>query len=123
MAYHLSNLSHFLPTGFHHLHVPSRKLMARACTCRAPRLHEDWAIVTVNQLPLNEMVFANVREVIHEFLVHRRHVRIRDIQKSHLGQALIRFEHIYDRDNFVAQSSHPYGDVTFSFTKHDEGRN
>jgi hypothetical protein len=97
--------------------------MVRACTRRAPRLHEDWAIVTVNPLPLNEMVFANVRDILHEFLVYHRRVRIRDIQKSHLGQALIWFEHIYDRDSFVAQSPHPYGDVTFSFTKHDEGRN
>jgi hypothetical protein len=76
--------------------------MARACTHRASYLHEVWAIVTVNPLPLNEMVFANDGEVLHEFLIHHRQVHIRDIQKSHLGQALIRVEHIYDQDNFVA---------------------
>jgi hypothetical protein len=77
----------------------------------------------VNPLPLNEMHFANVREVIHEFIVHHRRVRIRDIQKTHLGQALVCFEHIYDRDSFVALSPHPYEDVTLSFTKQNEGRN
>jgi hypothetical protein len=32
-------------------------------------------------------------------------------------------KHIYDRDNLIAQSPHPYQDVTFSFVKHNEGRN
>jgi hypothetical protein len=48
---------------------------------------------------------------------HQRHPKI------HLGQALVYFEHIYDRDSFVALSPRPYGDVTLSFTKHNEGRN
>jgi hypothetical protein len=105
------------------LEVQGRRLMARACTRRAMLTHEDWAIVCINPLPVDEVHFPNVREVIHEFLVHDRRVCIRDIQKSHLGQALVRFEHIYDRDDFIAQSTHPYGDVTFTFTKHNNGRN
>jgi hypothetical protein len=36
---------------------------------------------------------------------------------------LVRFENIYDRDNYIAWSPHPYGDVTFTFVKHNEGRN
>jgi hypothetical protein len=43
------------------------------------------------------------------------------MQKSHLAQALVRFEHIYDRDNLITHSPHPYGDVYFSFLKHNEG--
>jgi hypothetical protein len=35
----------------------------------------------------------------------------------------VRFDHIYDRDNLIAQCPLPYGDVAFTFTKHNEGRN
>jgi hypothetical protein len=74
-------------------------------------------------LPQNEVHFPNVRDVFHEFLVHHRRTQVRDIHKTHLGYAFVRFEHIYDRDNYIARSPHPYGDVTFTFVKHDEGRN
>jgi hypothetical protein len=108
------------------LHVeglPGRKMMVKACTRWAMLTHEDWAIVTINPLPADEVLFHNVREVVHEFLVHHRRLRIRDIQKPHLGQAMVRFEHIYDKDNMIAQGPQPYGDVSFSFTRHNEGRN
>jgi hypothetical protein len=36
---------------------------------------------------------------------------------------LVRFEHIYDRDNYVACSPRPYGDVQLTFVKDNEGRN
>jgi hypothetical protein len=35
----------------------------------------------------------------------------------------VRFEHIYDRDNLIAQSPLPYGDITLFFVKHNKGRN
>lgn len=50
-------------------------------------------------------------------------VQIRDIQKTHLGHALVQFVHIYDHDRLISQSPHPYGDVYFSLSKHNEGRN
>jgi hypothetical protein len=84
----------------------------RACTRRAMPTHEDWVIVCIDPLPENDVHFPNIRDVIHEFLVHHRRVCIRDIQKTHLGQVLVRFDHIYDRDNLIAQRPLPYGDVT-----------
>jgi hypothetical protein len=77
----------------------------------------------IDPLPQHQAHFAAIRDVANEFLLQHKRVRIREIQKSHLGQALVRFEHIYDRDNMIAQSPHPYGDVAFSFVKHNEGRN
>jgi hypothetical protein len=64
-----------------------------------------------------------VHEVVHEFLEEHMNVRIRDIQESQLGQALVHFENIFDRDLLVNNSPHPYGGVDFSLVKHNEGRN
>jgi hypothetical protein len=123
MSYQTVDPTPFMPRGFQRLEVQGRKLMVRACTRRAMLTHEDWAIVCIDPPPENEVHFSNVKDVIHEFLVHHIWVCIRDIQRSHLGQALVRFEHIYDRDNLIAQSQLPYGDITLSFVKHNEGRN
>jgi hypothetical protein len=97
--------------------------MVRACTHWAMATHEDWAIVNIQPLPQEEALFPNVREILHEFLVHPRRIHIRDIQRTHLGLALVRFEHIYDRDNHFALNPLSYGDVSISITKHYEGRN
>jgi hypothetical protein len=80
-------------------------------------------IINIAPMPMDEVHFPNARDVIHEFLVYQRMVRIRDIQKTHLEQALVRFDYIYDRDNLIAQSPLTYGDFAITFTKHNEGRN
>jgi hypothetical protein len=97
--------------------------MARFVVKREQSIHEEWTILSIELLPLCEVIFANIREVSLEFLVQHKRVQIRDIQKTHLGQALVQFVHIYDRDRLISQSPHAYGDVFFSFTKHNEGRN
>jgi hypothetical protein len=123
MAYQTVDPAPFMPWGFQRIEVQGRKILVRACTRRVMLPREDWAIVCIDPLPENEVHFPNVRDVIHEFLIHHRRVRIRDIQRTHLGQALVRFEHIYGRDNLIAQSPLPYGDVTLSFVKHNDGHN
>jgi hypothetical protein len=50
-------------------------------------------------------------------------VSVREIQPSHLGQALVRLVHVHDRDNLVYNSPFNYGDVQISFAKHNEGWN
>jgi hypothetical protein len=50
-------------------------------------------------------------------------IRIRDIQRSHLGQALVRFAQVHDRDLLVNHSPHPYGGVEFTVVRHNQGRN
>jgi hypothetical protein len=91
--------------------------MSRAVSCRAPQSHEDYAILFIDPLLQHQVHFADIRDVANEFLLQHKRVRIREIQKSHLGQALVHFERIYDWDNLIAQSPHPYGDVSFSFVK------
>lgn len=85
--------------------------------------NEDLAIVTFNPLPGNEMQFGAVRAVLRDFLCFERPTDFLDIQPTHLGQALVKFVHAYSRDVLVAESPHVFGDVTVSFSKHNEGRN
>jgi hypothetical protein len=123
MAFQTADPQPFMPRGFHRLEVQGRKHMARVVARREPYVNEDWAILSIEPLPQALVIFASVREVSLEFLIQHKRLQIRDIQRSHLGQALVRFVHIYDRDRLITQSPHPYGDVFFSFTKHNEGRN
>jgi hypothetical protein len=70
-----------------------------------------------------EVHFTNIREVDLEFLQQHKSVHIRDIQWIHLGQDFVGFEHVYDLNNLIAQSPHPYGDVYAPLVKHNEGGN
>jgi hypothetical protein len=82
---------------------------------------------TLQYYPLShsqdEVIFANIREASLEFLTQHKRIQIRGIQRSHLGQDLVCFVHIYDRDHLITQSPHPCYDVLFSFTNNNEGRN
>jgi hypothetical protein len=54
-----------------------------------PRTHEDYAIVSIDPIPNHPMNFPAIRGVIEEFLVEHMHVVVRNIQPSHMGQALV----------------------------------
>ncbi|KAJ1261734.1 hypothetical protein BS78_09G053800 [Paspalum vaginatum] len=90
---------------------------------RAPRVNEDIAIVHFDPLPPNQVHFGTVREILQEYLVDVRGLRIKDIQPSPLGQAYVQFYHVYDRDHLVLNGPQQYGDITLRFECHDEDRN
>lgn len=50
-------------------------------------------------------------------------VQTRSIQHSHLGQALIQFARVPDRDTLVLNSPHQFDNVCISFVRHNQGRN
>jgi hypothetical protein len=51
-------------------------------------------------------------------------VRVRDIQPTHLGQALVQFVHAHDKDCMVNNSLHPYGGgVNFHLVRYNQGIN
>jgi hypothetical protein len=64
-----------------------------------------------------------VREVVEELFEEHMNVWIRDVQPTHLGQALVRFENIFDRDLLMNNSPHPYGGVNFNVVGHNATRN
>jgi hypothetical protein len=69
------------------------------------------------------MHFCPVHDVIWEFLEDHMRVGIRDVQPMHLGQGLVRFVHIFDRDGLINSSPHQFGDVQISLVRHDRGHN
>jgi hypothetical protein len=96
--------------------------MARSVVRSAQAMHEDFTIVSIPPLPMQPLIFGPMQEVIHEFLGHLW-VHVREIQPTHLGQALVRFANAHYRDLMVNNSPHPYGDVLLDFGHHDQGRN
>jgi hypothetical protein len=102
MAFQRADPRPFVPPGFHHQELHHRATMARAIMRPAPRIHEDYDIVSID--PNHQLHFPAVREVIDEFLVQHMHVGIQDIQPTHLVQGLVRFDNLFDRDLLVANS-------------------
>jgi len=104
--------------------IPNRAMMVRAVAGRRLRpRNEDLAIATISPLPGNPLHFLMVEEILREFLKQYRRTRIRAVQPTHQGQAFVQFELEHDRDRFLIESPHAYGDVHISFVRHNQGRN
>jgi hypothetical protein len=57
-----------------------------------------------------------------DFLASAR-VGFKSVQKCPFGQAYVQVAHLRDRDMLVDNSPHVFGDISISFTKHNEGIN
>jgi hypothetical protein len=84
------------------------------------RHHEEYAIATINAMPEGEVHFANIHDVLEDFLANNARAGVRSIQKCPFGQAYVRFVHLRDRDRLVQHSPHVFDDITISFAKHNE---
>jgi hypothetical protein len=103
--------------------VLHREVMARSVTRRLPPLHEDWAIINIQPLPDHEVTFPVVRDVVRKYLVEHRRLGVRDIQRSHLGQVLVQFSSVLERDNLVLLGPQNYLDATFTALRHNDAWN
>jgi hypothetical protein len=119
MVFHRVDLVSFLPHDFVAQQVDHWEIMVRTVTRPQPTTH-DWGIVLVQPLLEHEVNFHIFDDIIREYLVGFRNVQVRSIQRSHLGQALVRFRFASDRDNSVAMG--PQQALGFSFTviRHNE---
>jgi hypothetical protein len=115
--------SSFIPNGFQAIEVQHRELMAQVVLRHSQETHEDFAIVTIHPIPDNVLQFDAVHEVVQEFMEEHMDIRIRDIQPSHLGQALVQFNRAHDRDLLINLRPDPYGGVNFHLERHNQGRN
>jgi hypothetical protein len=86
-------------------------------------MHEDWAIINIHPLPEHEVLFPAVRDVIREYLVEHQRIRVRDIQRSHLGEVLVQFHSVLERDNLVLLGPQQYLDATFTALRHNDAWN
>jgi hypothetical protein len=123
MAFQRADPRPFTLHGFQALQVQHCVMMVRVVAHRPQATHEDYGIVTIHSLPDNALQFAAVREVVEEFLEEHMNIRIHDIQRTHLGKALVRFAQVHDRDLLVNHSPHPYGGIEFTIVRHNQGRN
>jgi hypothetical protein len=123
MAYMRVDPEPFLPPGFSATMVLHREVMARLVTRHLPPMHEDWAIINIQPLPEHEVIFPAVRVVVREYLVEHRRLGVRDIQRSHLGQVLVQFNSVLDRDNLVLLGPQQYLDATFTAQRHNDAWN
>jgi hypothetical protein len=86
-------------------------------------MHEDWAILNIQPLPDHAVLFPAVRDVVREYLVEHRRLGVRDIQRSHLGQVLVQFYSVLERDNLVLLGPQQYLDATFTTLRHNDAWN
>jgi hypothetical protein len=86
-------------------------------------MHEDWAIINIHPLLAHEVLFPTVRDVIREYLVEHRRIGVRDIQRSHLGQVLVQFNSVLERDNLVLLGPQQYLDASFTALRHNDAWN
>lgn len=112
-----------MPPSFERVDIQGRDQMVRAVISRLVSRHEDFAIVSIEPLPEEQVTFTAIRNTIIGFLEGHEGVRVANIQPSTLGQALVKFEYLYDRDRFVNASSHDFNGFRFWIVKHNEGRN
>jgi hypothetical protein len=123
MAFHRVDPAPFLPHGFTAQQVDHREIMVRTVTRPQPSAHEDWGIVLVQPLLEHEVNFHFFDDIVCEYILEVRHVQIRSIQRSHLGQALVRFRFTFDRDNLVALDPQQALGFTFTVIRHNAAWN
>jgi hypothetical protein len=98
----------FVPPGFQIRHIEGRIAVHRVVLPHRPRRHEEFAIATIHPMLEGQVLFANVREVLEDFLVNVARVGVRDVHKCPFGQAYVRFAHYRDRDRLIAESPHQF---------------
>jgi hypothetical protein len=122
MAYQRADPHPFTPRGFHPMEIHHRELMAHAVLNCAPTTHEDFTIVTMAPLPSNPLHFEPIMDILQEFLEDHKRIEVREIQPSHLRQALVRLVNVHDR-YLVNTSPHQFGDMSFNIVRHNQDRN
>lgn len=74
-------------------------------------------------LPNLPVAFANIREVLTEFLTDVKRVGFSEISPCPFGQAYIKLDSVFDGDALLRDNPHPFTDVHVIFQKHNEGIN
>lgn len=129
MAFQRVDPRPFVPRNLIWQDVVNRPTMVRAVASRRSvptdeviARNDDLAIVTLGPLPGNALDFAGVDEVLRIFFAARG-IRIIDIQDCSLGQAYVRFARPLDRDVLIEEGPIHFGNLVYTFVRHDEGRN
>jgi hypothetical protein len=69
----------FVPPGFQVQHIEGRVGVRRVFLPRRHRRHEEYAIASINPMPEGEVHFANIRDLLEDFLLNSARVGARNI--------------------------------------------
>lgn len=87
-----------LPHGHQAINVIGRPARVRVISLSSAPLHEDWVIATIVPVPDQQVPFANVRQILGEFIQEVKQLGFSKITPSHFGQAYVKLNHLLDRD-------------------------
>ncbi|SPT17505.1 unnamed protein product [Triticum aestivum] len=101
----------FLPFGYQPLQVEGRPARVRVVCGHIHRKNENLAMATIIPMPAGEVHFANVREILSEFLTTHKRLGFQKISKCPLGQAFVQLHSVFDRDELVLQNLRNFADI------------
>lgn len=113
----------FLPRGFTAIEVANRPARVHVICGDFSAANEDLAIVSILPMPVGEVPFTNIREILGEFLTVTKRVGFRSITPCPFGQAFVRFNSVADRDLLVNRGPHRHDDIHYVFEKHNQSMN
>ena len=95
----------FLPAGCQAIEVEGRLARHRVIHGKLTPTNEDLAIVTIILMPVGEVAFVNVKEILQEFLQSKR-IGVVSITRCPFIQAFVRLRSAADRDLLVSFGPH-----------------
>lgn len=113
----------FIPPNHQVIEVAGRPARVRVVVGAVAKTHEDWVIAPIVPMPNLPVAFNTVHEVLADFLTEVKHVGFSEICPCPFGQAYVKLNSVFDRDELVTNSPHAFTDVHVIFQKHDEGLN
>lgn len=122
MAFRLVDPEPFMPQGAQRRIVPGRPVMRRVVTGPIAQRNNDLAIAYFQPMQQGPINFMAIHNVIDDFL-RGRDIGYRSIQPCPFGQAYVRFNYIFERDNLIDMGQIPHGNGTITFIPHNEAWN
>uniref|UniRef100_M8ATA1 DUF7597 domain-containing protein n=1 Tax=Aegilops tauschii TaxID=37682 RepID=M8ATA1_AEGTA len=113
----------FIPTNHQCIDVEGRLARVQVVAGAAALTHENCAIATIIPMPDLQVTFNTICEALADFLSGIKHMGFSEICPCPFGQAYVRLDSNFDRDELVLNSPHAFTDVHVIFQKHNEGLN
>jgi len=112
-----------MPHGAQWQMINGRPLMRWVVIGHVPERNHDLAIAIFNPMLQGPINFLDIRNILHDFLRNHKGVGYRTMQPCPHGQAFVRFNYLFDKDNLIENSPHQYGDGTITFVAHNRAWN
>lgn len=71
-------------------------------------------------MPNLPVQFNTIREILSDFLTDVKHMGFSEISQCPFGQAYVKLDNVFDRDELVRNSPHPFTNVHVIFETHNK---